>query len=50
MKIYYQQKLAALLPALVLVCLAALILGQNVSAAGGGSITGSVKLSAVLTT
>lgn len=45
MKIRYQQKVAAVLPALVLVCLGALILGQKVSAAGGGSITGSVKLS-----
>jgi plastocyanin len=45
MKIQYKQKFAAVLPALVLVCVGALILGQKVSAAGGGSITGSVKLS-----
>jgi len=36
--------LAALLSAVVLVCCGALILGQKVSAAGEGKITGSVKL------
>jgi hypothetical protein len=44
MKTQYKHKFAAVFPALVLVCAGALILGQKVSAAGGGSITGSVKL------
>jgi hypothetical protein len=41
----YEQKFAAVLTALVLVCVGGLILGQNVSAAGDGSISGGVKLS-----
>ncbi len=45
MKNQYGRKLAAILPALVLVCAAAVILSQKVDAAGGGSITGTVKLS-----
>ena len=45
MKIYYQQKFAAVFAALVLVCVGSLLLGQKVSAAGEGSITGTVKLS-----
>ena len=45
MKIQYKQKFAAVFLALVLVCAGALILGQKVSAAGEGSITGSVMLS-----
>jgi len=40
-----KEKFAALLVALVLVSVGALILGQKVSAAAGGSITGTVKLS-----
>src|SRR5690349_10138873 len=40
----YKQKFAAAVIALVLVCAGALILGHNVNAAGGGSITGRVKL------
>lgn len=44
MKIQHKQKFAAVLPALVLVCVGALFLGQKVKAAGEGSITGSVKL------
>ncbi len=46
MKIHYQQKITALVAALVLVCAGALLLDNTkVSAAGEGSITGSVKLS-----
>jgi Carboxypeptidase regulatory-like domain len=45
MHIPYRQKFAAVLMAVVLVCVGALILDQTVSAAGEGSITGSVKLS-----
>jgi len=45
MKIHYTHRFAAVFPVLVLVCAGALILSQGVSAAGGGSITGSVKLS-----
>jgi hypothetical protein len=45
MKIHYKRKVVAVLPAVVLICLGALILGQKVRAAGEGSITGSVKLS-----
>jgi len=45
MKIQYTHRFAAVFPVLVLVCVGALILSQGVSAAGGGSITGSVKLS-----
>jgi len=45
MKTQRFQKLAAVLLALVLVCVGTVILVQQVSAAGGGSITGSVKLS-----
>jgi Carboxypeptidase regulatory-like domain len=45
MKIHYQQKISALVAALVLVCAGALLLDSTkVSAAGEGSITGSVKL------
>jgi len=43
--VHYQQKLAAMLAALILVCGGALLLSSKVSAAGDGSITGSVKLS-----
>jgi hypothetical protein len=39
-----RHKSAATLSALVLVCCGALILGQNVNAAGEGKITGTVKL------
>ncbi len=45
MKSQYGRKLAAILPALVLVGAGAVLLSQKVSAAGGGSITGTVKLS-----
>ena len=45
MKIQSTYRFAAVFPVLVLVCIGALILSQKVSAAGGGSITGSVKLS-----
>jgi Carboxypeptidase regulatory-like domain len=45
MKIQHTQKFAAILSALVMMSLAAAILGQRVSAAGEGSITGTVKLS-----
>jgi Carboxypeptidase regulatory-like domain len=45
MKIQYKHRFAAVFPILVLVCVGALILSQKVSAAGEGSITGSVKLS-----
>jgi hypothetical protein len=45
MKIQHKQKFTAVFPALVLVCVGALILGQKVSAAGEGSIAGSVMLS-----
>ena len=38
-------RFAAVLSALVLVCAGAMLLNQKVSAAGGGSITGSVKIS-----
>jgi len=44
MKSQYPGKLAAVLPALLLVCAGAVLLSQKVSAAGGGSITGTVKL------
>jgi len=44
MKIHYKERFAAVFAAL-LVCLGALLLGQKVSAAGEGSITGTVKLS-----
>ena len=44
MKIHLQRKLAALCAALVLVSVGALLLNTTVSAAGDGSITGSVKL------
>jgi hypothetical protein len=40
----YGCKLSAVLPALVLVCMGAVVLSQKVNAAGGGSITGTVKL------
>jgi hypothetical protein len=42
---YYKRKFAAVFAAAALVGVAAIILDQNVSAAGEGSITGSVKLS-----
>jgi hypothetical protein len=45
MKSQYKAESVAILSALVLVCAGALILSQKVSAAGGGSITGTVKLS-----
>ncbi len=45
MKSQYGRKLAAVLPALVLVGVGAVILSQKVNAAGEGSITGTVKLS-----
>ena len=45
MKTQYKQKFAAVLAALLLVCVGALLLGRKVAAAGTGSITGSVKLS-----
>jgi hypothetical protein len=45
MKIPYKQKFIAVFSALALVCVGGLILGQQVSAAGEGSITGSVMLS-----
>lgn len=45
MKIQYKQKLTAGLLALGLVAAGGAILGQKVSAAGDGSITGTVKLS-----
>ena len=45
MKSQYKQKLLAILVVLILVCAGALLLTQKVSAAGEGSITGSVKLS-----
>jgi len=45
MKSQYGRKLASVLPALVLVGVGAVILSQKVNAAGGGSITGTVKLS-----
>src|SRR5580700_3648773 len=44
MKNQFGRKLAAILPALVLVCAGAVLLNQKVSAAGSGSITGTVKL------
>jgi hypothetical protein len=44
MKNQFGRKLAAILPALVLVCAGAVLLNQKVSAAGAGSITGTVKL------
>jgi len=45
MKIQLQQKVAAVFAAIVLVSAGTLILNSKVSAAGDGSITGSVKLS-----
>ena len=45
MKIHLQQKVAAVFAAFVLVAVGALLLNTEVSAAGDGSITGSVKLS-----
>ncbi|HXW92398.1 MAG TPA: carboxypeptidase regulatory-like domain-containing protein [Terriglobales bacterium] len=45
MKTHYKRKLAVIVTVLALVSVAALILDQEVSAAGEGSITGSVKLS-----
>jgi hypothetical protein len=45
MKNQYGRKLSAVLPAIVLVCAGAVLLSQKVNAAGGGSITGTVKLS-----
>jgi hypothetical protein len=45
MKIQYEQKFVAVFSVLSLVCVGVLILGQKVSAADEGSITGSVKLS-----
>src|SRR5215469_1090509 len=45
MKTHYQQKFVAVATALVLVAAASLILNHKVSAAGDGSITGTVKLS-----
>jgi hypothetical protein len=45
MKKQYTQKFAAVLTALMLVCVGAVLLSYNVSAAGEGSISGSVKLS-----
>ena len=45
MKSHYARRSAVLLAALVLVCAGAMLLSQKVNAAGGGSITGSVKLS-----
>jgi plastocyanin len=44
MKIQYKRRFAAVFSILVLVCVGALILSEKVSAAGDGSITGSVKL------
>src|SRR5271170_7053972 len=44
-KSQYKWRFAAVLGALALVGVGSLILGQKVSAAGGGSITGTVKLS-----
>ena len=44
MKTQYKQKFAAVLTMFTLVCAGALLLSRNVSAAGEGSITGSVKL------
>jgi plastocyanin len=44
MKIQSKYRFVAVFPVLVLVCIGALILSQKVSAAGEGSITGSVKL------
>lgn len=44
MKKQYKQKFAVVLGALVLFCLGALLISQQVSAAADGSITGSVKL------
>jgi len=41
----WKLRFAAILSVLVLVVAAATFLNQNVSAAGGGSITGSVKIS-----
>ncbi|MGA7382070.1 MAG: carboxypeptidase regulatory-like domain-containing protein [Terriglobales bacterium] len=45
MKRQYKFKLAAILPAIVLVATGAVLLSQKVSAAGAGSIAGTVKLS-----
>jgi hypothetical protein len=45
MKIQHQHRSAAILCGVVLVCVGAALLSQQVSAAGEGSITGSVKLS-----
>ena len=45
MKSQYVPKLAAVLPALVLVGAGAVLLSQKVNAAAAGSITGTVKLS-----
>ena len=45
MKSSYQQRFTAAITAVVLVCVGALMLGQKVSAAGDGSISGAVKLS-----
>ena len=45
MRSQYKQKFAAVFAAFILVCVGALFLTQNVSAAGEGSISGSVKLS-----
>jgi plastocyanin len=44
MKIQYQCRFVAVFPVLVLVSIGALILSQKVSAAGEGSVAGSVKL------
>ena len=43
----YLQKYSAVLSAIVLACCGALLLGQHVSAAGEGKITGTVKLDGV---
>jgi hypothetical protein len=45
MKTGYNRRFAAAVTALLLPCAGALLLGRNVSAAGTGSVTGSVKLS-----
>jgi carboxypeptidase family protein len=45
MKTRYMQMMAAVFATLLLLCAGSLLLSRNVSAAGGGSITGSVKLS-----
>jgi plastocyanin len=45
MTIHYKRKFVVTVTALALVSVAAMILDQNVSAAGEGSITGTVKLS-----